>query len=553
MARATLDAARADVTATKAALVNGKPALARRLAHRLQQRADSAHDRTSGPAWWVAAQIPWLGGPVASVRDLTGAVDYLAAHALVPAVRAGTEMSPDAVLTGPGRLDLTRITAAGPLLTAAATAVDRVQRHLAAGPADTWLPAIDSKRADLLDQVRTLSTTLHDGATAAALLPPMLGANGPRHYFVAFENEAEARGLGGLPGSFGILAADHGRLHFTRFGADTDITAPADVHLGRAFDVRYGQTFHATSVFVNSTASPHFPYAAQIWMSAWENTAHQHLDGAIATDPTALGYLLGATGPVTLADGQRLDAANTVQVLENGIYAKFPDLTGNAVAERKTYLTAAARTIAEHITDHAGDNPHGVLDALRRAVDERRLLVYSARPDEQRPLSGTKLAGLVSDTTAPYAGVVINNAAGSKLDYYLDRSVTYQRSTCAATTSTVTVRLHNTAPASGLPPYVTIAVGPARGPLGQNYDLVSLYVTHGADVTSVRVDGRKAFIVQDSERGHPVISLPVKMPPGATRTITYRVREPAATGPVVVPVQPLVRPMNVTIRGPQCG
>ena len=54
--------------------------------------------------------------------------------------------------------------------------------------------------------------------------------------------------------SYGILTADHGRVHFTRFGPDTDLTAPAKVSFGWNWDDRYVSTFHANSIFVNSNA-----------------------------------------------------------------------------------------------------------------------------------------------------------------------------------------------------------------------------------------------------------------------------------------------------------
>ncbi len=50
----------------------------------------------------------------------------------------------------------------------------------------------------------------------------MLGAQGTRRYMMAFENNAEARGLGGLPGAYAILRADHGKVSFERFGTDND-------------------------------------------------------------------------------------------------------------------------------------------------------------------------------------------------------------------------------------------------------------------------------------------------------------------------------------------
>ena len=44
-----------------------------------------------------------------------------------------------------------------------------------------------------------MAPTVENAATGARLLPAMLGENGPRRYFMVFQNPAEARGTGGMP------------------------------------------------------------------------------------------------------------------------------------------------------------------------------------------------------------------------------------------------------------------------------------------------------------------------------------------------------------------
>ena len=43
----------------------------------------------------------------------------------------------------------------------------------------------------------------------------------------------------------------------------------------------------------------------------WQHKTGEHLDGALALDPTALSYLLHATGPATLPDGSRVTEATS--------------------------------------------------------------------------------------------------------------------------------------------------------------------------------------------------------------------------------------------------
>jgi hypothetical protein len=552
MARSQLEKARHEVSAVKQALIDGDTATAQRLAADLASRAHTAHARTTGPAWWAVAHLPWLGRPMASIRAVTASVDEIASDALPAALDGGDALSPHRVLVGPGQLDLKRIASAAPALTRASVVLHAAQQRVANSPASTWLHAVDTKRQQLLDQISSLYVTLDDGARAARLLPPMLGADGVRRYFVAFQNPAEARGLGGLVGAYGILTARDGKVGFTHFGTDGDFNhVSAHVNFGSDFDLRYGPSgFASTSLFVNSNYSPHLPYDAGIWLSMVKSKFHTSLDGVITTDPQALALMLGVTGPVTLSDGQQLSSDNTAQVLESGIYQKFP--TDVQTPQRKAYLIEAAHAVASHITAEASNDAHALVTAMGVAVGQGRLLVYSAHAGEERELSATPLAGLLSDTKAPFADLVVNNADGTKLDYYLDRQLTYSRTTCDATTATVTVHLRNDAPASGLPPYVAAGVVPISGPFGSNDELLSLYVTSGATVEAVQVDGKRVFLDEGTERGHPVVTTSLHLPRGQGRTVTYTVREPAASGRVVVPVQPLPRPMAVKVDAPSC-
>ena len=45
---------------------------------------------------------------------------------------------------------------------------------------------------------------------AIPLVPDMLGAKGPQHYFLAFVSPSESRGLDGIVAAYGELTAVHG-------------------------------------------------------------------------------------------------------------------------------------------------------------------------------------------------------------------------------------------------------------------------------------------------------------------------------------------------------
>jgi hypothetical protein len=549
-ARRDANAVRSELATLKSELTHGHNAAAAQLEARMQAQAADAHSHTTGPAWWFASHIPYLGAPAKTVRGGTAIVDDLAHDALPSALTAGRLLNPDKLRSGHDQIDPHRLSAAAQPLGRAVTATNAVVADADALPSSTWLGKVDSSRTLLVQELTKLQSGLTNLSTASQLLPAALGENGTRRYFVAFQTEAEARGLGGLPGSYAILQARHGKLHFLRFGSDRDLgTAQAHLNLGADYNREYGQTFTPLTTFVNSNPSPHFPYAARTWMSMWEDTFHQHLDGAIATDPESLSYLLGAIGPVTLADGTVINESNAVSFFESGVYARFhADSTA-----RKIYQQNAARKVVTSVLHEPSDKLLASATALQRASDERRLLVYTSDPTIEGTLDHESLGGILPATTDPFLDVTVNDAGGDKIGYYLDRSVTYRRTSCAASTATVTVKLHNAAPTSGLPGIVIGFELGYRKLWGSVETMVSLYGTDNSSVSRLTLDGKPMFFSAQRERGHPVAVTDLLVKPGQTRTLVYRVHEPTATAPMIALQQPGSRPLTQTIAAPRCG
>ena len=470
---------------------------------------------------------------------------------LPPVVATADNIDPKRLRVSADTIDLTPLAHAAPALATAAAASTGVQRQVHALPASTWLSPIDSARRELAHQVDDLTATLDNAARAAKLLPPMLGADGKRSYFVAFQNTAEARGTGGLPGAFGILDADHGRLHFRKFYNDTFM---GGVHVSTNFGPDYAASYGSAqpqNVFVNTTMSPHFPYAAQLWMAMWQQKTGEKLDGALATDPTALSYLLGAVGPTKLDDGTAVSAGNVVSLTESAAYSRFTD-----VAARKQFFLEVAHAAADHILHGSGGASTKLVHAMGRAAGEGRFLVWSAHPGEQALIAATPLAGIVPDTAAPYSAFVLNNAAGSKLDYYIGRSISWTGSSCDGSTrkTRVTVKLTNHAPSSGLADYVVIRadVGGKSAPRGSERLLASLFATRGTQLAGLTLDGKPVHrLVAARARASGLRPRPADQP-GADADAGFDLVEPVVPGAPRMRVQPLVEPARAKVSVPAC-
>ncbi len=555
MARGELNAVRTDARTLGAKISASNWPAARVASADLASHAHRANQLTSGPVWALAAALPSGGEPLKTIRGITAGADDLGRDALPQLVSAAQRLDARTLRRRDGSIDVARIAAVAPAVASATASMARTTATISALPRHTWLPSIDAASAEALDQVSTLNDAMKSANLAVRIVPTMLGKDGPRRYFLAFQNEAEARGTGGLGGAFAIIEANRGKLRFTRMESNTTLDGTsANVSFGPQYKVLYGAAGTDT-LYGNANLSPHFPYAAQIWASMWKNYSGQKVDGVIAVDPTALGYLLAVTGPATLPDKTQVTGANAVALSQSTNYAMFP---GTSLADnfrRKAYLIDVAEAASKKILSASGE-PTALLRAAAQAAGERRILVWSADPAVQADLAQSAVSGIIPVTAEPYVGLSIVNAGGNKLDYYLDRSLTWTRTGCGPTRATsVTITLTNNAPASGLSTYVTVRSDARSYPVkpGDNRLAVSYFATQGALMHSITVNGRPGTGRIGAERGHPVYTVDVELPRGTSRTVVLQLTEPAGAAAPTVLRQPLVRPLTVTLKDAACS
>lgn len=544
-ARSELQAVRAGAHQLEAQVSAGHLTAARATTAALQRHADRARQDTSGPAWAVAAAIPLLGDPFDTARVLSRSADVIARQAVPPVMSALDALKPPAGHPADGALNLRPLLAALPRVDAAGRQLAAAEHDVQRSPASTWLGPVDSARRELLAQLQPLTARVHRLATDARIVPALLGQHGTKRYMVVFENDAEIRPTGGLPGAFAVLQAEHGTVRFTQF-------LPDDYLIGaQARGVNFGFDFNflyqgSTADFRDSDASPDFPKTAQIWSAMWADKTGQHLDGVLALDPTALSYLLAATGPVTLPDGSHVSAGNVVQLTQQEVYARYPAPDQNA--GRKAYLLDIARAVSQQLF-RAHPDLAGLLRAGTRGADEHRLLFYSTDPAVQKHLASGAIGGVLPRGKQRYVAVTLNNESQSKLEYYLHSSVDYVSTGCGPTrTVTMTVRLTNHAPATGLPPYVLGASSPPATELL----LVGAYGSEGARFDKVTVNGQQSFERWGKDNDHPARLVYATVHPGQTSTVVFRWTEPAGTGPLQVRDQPMVNPMSFHVTEPHC-
>lgn len=491
---------------------------ARRTLAALQAQADAARSATGDPSWAAAGHAPYAGDDLSAVRTVAVAVDDLARHAFPSLLRLDlATLVPKA-----GQLDLARLQAAAPELTAADTAVrqasDRVAAIRVEGLQGPVRDAVKELRGEL-DRLADLTATARHGAV---LLPPLLGVGGPRTYLVAFQNLAEPRSTGGIFGAYAVLRAERGKVEILKQGAAAELgmfDQPVTT-LDPNMKALYTELPGIYPADVNLT--PHFPTAASIFREMYKRRTGTVVDGVLATDPVTLSYLLQAIGPVPVPKHPTLTSDSAVKTLLSDAYQRI-----KAPRDQDKYFASAAMSVFDALLTRTVD-PRLLLEALDRAVAERRILFWSANPDEQDDLVDTRVAGVMPEQeNVPTVGVFLNDGTGSKLGYYLTRSTELTVGGCrpdGRRELKLRLTLGSTAPSKGLSQAVLGLQLP--GDPYRNRVVAYVFSPVGGSPVNARLDGAAAPIGVGTERGRKVAVLSVDIPPGKTRELEVTLLTP---------------------------
>ena len=378
--------------------------------------------------------------------------------------------------------------------------------------------------------------------------PTLAGGDGPKKYLVSFQNSAEARGTGGILGAFAILEMDKGQFKVLQTGSNAALysmsisTLPID--MPPEFLRLYGNN---PGILQNSNLSPHFPYGAQIWMGLWKKAFNEDLDGVIAVDPSALSYILKATGPISLPNGEQITAENVVSETLEKAYKRF-EKDNKA---RKDYLVRTLNASAAKLVAQDFDK-RKMVTGLIQGIIEHRILIYSTDMKAQEILSKSRVAGFMSKEPNNEFRTVIQNIDASKLDYYLDRDVVVESIECKDVKKTqVRIVVTNTLKSGkGLPAYVL-----TRADKGKPADLITgahrfkvfIYGPTGAQLVDAWRENRTADLGGGSkERLRPVYVADVDLSPGESEELQANFA--GGVGKITFIDQPLVRTTQIEIK-----
>ena len=462
----------------------------------------AANNHTTGPLWSVLTHVPVFGDDAEGVRALTRSLDTVAARGVEPLI--GTVDEVDGISAG-GRVDLDKVTALQDPVTRARAAFRDGYAAVADLDSSGYAGPLQGRFNTYVDQVGDLSRALGSAQKATEILPGFLGADGPRTYLLVFQNNAEIRATGGLPGSWAEVSAKNGKAEIVRQGSapafprrDTPILPLSAGELEVYSDL-------LGVYFQDANFTPDFPRAAELMSAHWEEKYGDKLDGVISLDPVALSYLLEGTGPVVVGD-VTLTPENAVEELLNRPYIE------QGTVAQDEFFAEAARSIFTAATGDL-DAPLEFVRGLAKAADEQRFRLASFTPSQAEQLSDTQVVGALprDDGAHPHVFIGLNDATGSKMSYYLRYRTSVEARACDDQRQTLsgTMSLNQTitaARARELPESVT-GGGDFGTAEGSQLVVVRIYGPSGGDIEDIKVDGAKVEIQPVQLDNRPVVTL----------------------------------------------
>jgi hypothetical protein len=247
-------------------------------------------------------------------------------------------------------------------------------------------------------------------------------------------------------------------------------------------------------------------------------------DGLIAVDPAGLSSILRVTGPITVAGWPTpITADNVVDVTLKQAYVRF----ANDQTARDAFLGEVTSASWKALSSRDLGSPTNLLKALGAAVQQKHIMLWFTRANEEVLAVRAGAAGAVSESPSDALFVTTTNAAANKLDVYLHRSLDYDARLDphadgqVTVDGTIGVELKNQAPVGGLPAYVE---GPNTAGLsaGDNRTFVSVYTP--LELRSAAVNGSAAAMESGRELGRWVFSNFVTLRAGSERTTTLAVQ-----------------------------
>lgn len=276
-------------------------------------------------------------------------------------------------------------------------------------------------------RLRDLSSLVNkyfdDVTEILALVPKIIGTNGPKNYLVIVQNDKEIRPSGGLLGGYAFLSMENGNFKLIKSG---DVSfLDKDMTRARLQSPEFITHFLGSgSLYLkDANYSPDFKKSAQTIREIWLSTEKPFdLEGVVVIDTQFLKSLIDTLGEIKLENGESINSGNVESVLDN-----FFLLIGNQSAESRKYKDLTSILLNELLkkTFAFGTyNTNTLLQKVLKAGAGKHIIIYSTNEVLQSLVEKYKLSGLIKNYNGDY--LLVNDAIFSprRSNWKINQNVT---------------------------------------------------------------------------------------------------------------------------------
>lgn len=508
----------------------------------LQSSAGNARELTDGTIWRIGTWIPVVGDDARGVRTVARVLSELSDDGLPPLADAATDL--DALVPDDGRVDPEIVVALRKPVATAAAALERAKADLASEDAAGFVGRLRTEYRRLVGIVDEAEAAVDAADVAVGLLPDLLGQQGRREYLLVFQNNAELRATGGLPGAMALITADDGVIELVRQETASGWEEKSAPVIPLTKEEREVYSDKLGTFIQDANFTPDWPRAAELIEARWaERYPQDSLDGVLTIDTVALSYLLEATGPLEVG-GYTLTSANAVDLLLNQVYFDIEDFR-----LQDAFFAEVARTVFDAVAGGQVERPRELLRALVKAGQQGRLYAALNDAEEQAQLLGRRIAGASSGPglEAGTVDVSLLDGTASKMSYYLDYRVSAAVTSCSAdwTKARIRTTLQSDPPTdvSSLPVSIQGGVNNGTKP-GNQLVQVRLMTPEGGKITGFTIQGKKYGPRQLFLDERQVSTAYLLMEPGKPADIEWTLRLDGGWSSMPVRVTPGTDPVD---------
>ena len=530
-----------EASTLKDALQNGDGDTLNATANSLAGQMSGIKRTIDSPAWTIASFIPVLGEDVTFARGLVTQADSLVQDGLLPACSSLADFKLSNLMKD-GAIDVNLLDKVVNTFVDIEPAVASAAKGIDALP-EPHIGKLRELSNKISGPINTAAAVIPKINEVAPLLPPMLGANGPRHYLLMAQNNSELRATGGLPGSVGTLTLDQGKLELGEFEGSNQIK-------GTRSPAEHGVTAEEAALYTDRVAgrmtdtniNPDFPRVAYFASMLWTEQFGGNIDGVIMIDPIFLQYLLGLTGGFE-AEGISVNGDNAARMLIHDAYNMM------SVEQTDLFFSAAAGKAFDSIINNMSNiGMTDLVNVLTRSVKEGRFLVWMKDVQEETAMVTLGCAGEIkTDETKPELGVFFSDETWSKISWYFSDTTVVGEGTKNADGSTtyhVTTTMRNNLTLSEARKQVAYITGlnSIKRSVADMYMHMYLIPPAGGSISNVKTTGASFSpqpITTMPYNGIQVTTGSYLLDGGKTATVTYDVTtSPKATEPIAVRTTP---------------